>query len=150
MWHNHLSLQLLKLYWVIITQLPHSPPFHPLTCRSFSSPSSAHLGVSSTHLGGHLQRAIWGCSADGSTAAPPQSLCAFCLCCGSARAGQHSVSTRTCTPTVQYRYTVKCHGQHRYFSSWSYIPISFSLFLPGCYFCSFCSHSLWLRKCNQI
>lgn len=69
-----------------------------------SLPHLAHLGVSSTHLGRHLQRAVWGCSSHGSTAASPQSLCAFCLCCGSAGAGQHSVSPHVCTTTVQCWY----------------------------------------------
>lgn len=61
----------------------------------FSLQCSAHLSVSRSHPGGHLQRAIWGCSAYGPTAAPPQSLCAFCLRCGSTGVGQHSVSICT-------------------------------------------------------
>lgn len=81
-----------------------SSSIHTLTILTFSSAPPAHLGVSSTHLGGHLQGAIRGRSAHSSAAAPPPSLCAFCLGCGGTGAGKHSVSTFT---HLQHRRTVE-------------------------------------------
>lgn len=71
---------------------------------AFCSPS-AHLGISSTHLGGHLQRAIRGRSAHGPAAALPQPFCAFRLCCGGSGAGQHSVSVH---PRMCDQWHIRC------------------------------------------
>lgn len=120
-----------------------SPSDFPLSL-SFSRPPSAHLGVSSTHLGGHLQRAIRGRSAHGSTAAPPQSLCAFCLSCGSTRAGQYSVSAYTCIPAVQYsaclqcRYLDTCIQINVMAHTVTSLKLSSFFSQPGCCFCGVC------------